>query len=514
MARNQSPQLIAGGNILPASFVKVSTAADTTALQAGAGEKTIGIVNKYPRTRPNIDSATAYHAIAGDDIELFGLGDICLLKIGTGGCTRGDYLKSDASGSGVTAGTGEFAGAIALQTRLVDEYALVQIIITYADVSAASSVADDVPLYFGTGSDAGALFSTGDASNHAFVIFADDTSQQIHITDKGARATDWNLSAGTHPEVYIHSNTTPATDYLMIGQHDGTSAVIDVGGGTTLSLKTSGTTQMSIVSTLVGIGDTSHAALTQGLVVNQGASDDLILALKSSDVTTALTTAVTGTVETDDYFTVQKFAATTGGAVLMALGENAAVTTNLRIESYGGQPETTHSTAGRSLIELMACQHDGANGLSNATADSNVLGIRTRVGGSEITVWSIDEDGAPQSVVDHATFDAYDDVSVIRSLDTVRSGGAYGLVKNRWDSYVQANEQQLIDMGILGCPMPKKPGDDRPLMNMKRLAMLHNGAIWQLYSEMMEIAAALPEESKEKLPSGIRAKLQGALPAN
>ena len=33
---NVSPQLIAGGNISPSTFVKLSTAADNTALQAGA----------------------------------------------------------------------------------------------------------------------------------------------------------------------------------------------------------------------------------------------------------------------------------------------------------------------------------------------------------------------------------------------------------------------------------------------------------------------------------------------
>ncbi|MCK4601315.1 MAG: hypothetical protein KAU28_02535, partial [Phycisphaerae bacterium] len=78
-----------------------------------------------------------------------------------------------------------------------------------------------------------------------------DTSQQIHITDKAARATDWARSAGTHPELSIHSNTTPATDYLAIGNHDGTTASIDVVGGTTLDLDIAGTTALAITAATV-----------------------------------------------------------------------------------------------------------------------------------------------------------------------------------------------------------------------------------------------------------------------
>lgn len=104
-----------------------------------------------------------------------------------------------------------------------------------------SAFGDDDALLFGDGADAGALWSTGDASNHSFVLFVDNTGQQVHITDKAARGTDWGRSAGTHPELAIHSNTTPITDYLAIGNHDGTTASIDVVGGTTLSLDIAGT---------------------------------------------------------------------------------------------------------------------------------------------------------------------------------------------------------------------------------------------------------------------------------
>ncbi len=125
---------------------------------------------------------------------------------------------------------------------------------------AIASLGDGSPLSFGDSSDVQMLFSTGDASNHAFVLALDDTSQQMHITDKGAKATDWNLSAATHPQLFVHSNTTPATDYVMIGDHDGTEADINVGGGTSLALKLGGTEYASVRVTGLAVGSYVAAA--------------------------------------------------------------------------------------------------------------------------------------------------------------------------------------------------------------------------------------------------------------
>jgi hypothetical protein len=114
---------------------------------------------------------------------------------------------------------------------------------------------DDEDMLFGTGEDFGLRWSTGDASNHAAVLFVDDTNQALHITDKGARATDWNISAITDPAVYIHSNTTPATDYLRIGNHTGSAADIDLVGGATLNFKIDGTAAMAMTATSLTLAD-------------------------------------------------------------------------------------------------------------------------------------------------------------------------------------------------------------------------------------------------------------------
>jgi hypothetical protein len=109
---------------------------------------------------------------------------------------------------------------------------------TIAEVTTAGigMKVDDDGYFVGASDDAGFVWQDGDADNHAAVLALGNTSQQLHVTDVAAIATDWARSAGTHPEVAIHSNTTPATDYLAIGNHDGSSAQINLVGGYSLNV--------------------------------------------------------------------------------------------------------------------------------------------------------------------------------------------------------------------------------------------------------------------------------------
>jgi hypothetical protein len=120
---------------------------------------------------------------------------------------------------------------------------------------------DAIDLEFGLSADAIIRWSTGDADNHSLVIGLDNTNQGLHITDKAAVATDWNISATTHPNLYVHSNTTPATDYLRLGGHDGTTAYIDLVGGTNLDFQIAGTSEMELTATILAPSTSDGLAL-------------------------------------------------------------------------------------------------------------------------------------------------------------------------------------------------------------------------------------------------------------
>jgi hypothetical protein len=189
---------------------------------------------------------------------------------------------------------------------------------------------DDGTAYFGAGNDAGIRWSDGDASNHALVVAVGDTSQQIHITDLTAIGTDWNRSAGTHPELAIHSNTTPITDYLAIGNHDGTTASINVVGGTTLSFAIAGNTEASITasgltlpanSDLLFTGGTGTNdivltnALADALSITDGSADVVVIDTSTSGNVITLTSALT--VGVDDTGHDVKFFGAAAGAFML-----------------------------------------------------------------------------------------------------------------------------------------------------------------------------------------------------
>jgi hypothetical protein len=80
-------------------------------------------------------------------------------------------------------------------------------------------------------------------------------ARQIHVAQSTDGDTDWGIAAQSHPTLYLHSVTTPITDYLRVGGHDGTTAYVDVVGGTTLALQVAGATQMDITATVVNVLD-------------------------------------------------------------------------------------------------------------------------------------------------------------------------------------------------------------------------------------------------------------------
>ncbi len=126
---------------------------------------------------------------------------------------------------------------------------------------------DTVELEFGTTYDAVIGWETGDADNHSLVVGLADANQAIHFADKSAIGTDWDVSADSHPSVYIHSDTTPAADYLKM-YHDGTNAIFKVAGGT-IYIETTPTNPAQ--SGIVRIANNTYAVVAR----NNGADGDV-----------------------------------------------------------------------------------------------------------------------------------------------------------------------------------------------------------------------------------------------
>lgn len=106
---------VAGGNISPSRFVKLDTGNDGKALQCGAGEMAYGISGPDVRNFPYGSLDDGYHAVAGTNCRVFGLGERCWLELG-GTVTPGVLLKSNADGKGVAvSANNDFYGAVSIQ---------------------------------------------------------------------------------------------------------------------------------------------------------------------------------------------------------------------------------------------------------------------------------------------------------------------------------------------------------------------------------------------------------------
>ncbi len=230
------------------------------------------------------------------------------------------------------------------------------------------------------------------------------------------------------------------------------------------------------------INETANAGVTVGLTINQGANDDEILALKSSDIAHAMTDRT----ETDTYGTMRKDDGASGG--LGVTGYRDADGTGHKalvlIGRLGEAAITTDTTASSGVVDITAQVTDGAADVTNLEDDGNLLAIRNHttcrlllkgngtLHATNITAGSGDLDGV--SLADH-----YDDVGLIRVHQRTIYNDV-GVAMSKWDETINAEKyrKDLVRLGVLS-----SQGD---FTCLQRMDSLLGGAIWQLHTRLME----------------------------
>jgi len=238
------------------------------------------------------------------------------------------------------------------------------------------------------------------------------------------------------------------------------------------------------------INESTHGNVTVGLVINQGANDDAILAFKSSDINHGLTTSF-GNIETDDFFVVKKTSGTVGGVNMTAIGDNASQGVLMQLSAIGGTFDTGKATSDRAKTEIGAYEHNGSNGVDNTTADGNVFAVRTRRGGAYVSLILVDEDGDFYSTTSAQTFDDYDDSEIIELYDKVRSYTPKDIVDEEWKALLREQEQQLIDIGVLGAPVVGVSPDKQGMTNVTQLVRVLTGNARQEHHRLVALEEKL-----------------------
>jgi len=230
---------------------------------------------------------------------------------------------------------------------------------------------------------------------------------------------------------------------------------------------------------MVGINDTANTNMTVGLTINQGANDDTIFDVKSSDVAHGMTDWA----ETDTYGLINKRQAASGGMRLVGLSDaNGAAGYALDLNGFLGEAvDTTKSTGGIGCIHLNAAVKNGTS-VAACGADGNLVVI-TNEG---TTRFIFDTEGTGHADVAWAAFDAEDDFALIHDVEAT-------LVPDVFGEAVKYKEDDLVRLGLFGKgSIRQEPGGKmRGMMNWTKMLMLHHGTL-------------------NKVPALIEAKLQDA----
>jgi len=244
------------------------------------------------------------------------------------------------------------------------------------------------------------------------------------------------------------------------------------GNGNTLELLTSGQVRMTFGSLgNVYINDTANAQMTLGLTINQGANDDEILALKSSDVAHG----ITGVSETDTYAFLRKFSATDGGLDIYGFSEgNRAVAFGVYITSN----DTTKSTAGIGGLNIDVAKKSGTGGGAN-DANANLVSISSQ--GTTRFIFDADGD-SHEDGVGWTAYDDKDDIALLNALDRTLDKKLNTSWLDFLDEYKEAlTESKIVTFNENG----------HHFVNRSRLQMLLVGAIRQMARRVQQLESKL-----------------------
>lgn len=290
---------------------------------------------------------------------------------------------------------------------------------------------------------------------------------------------DIGASGATRPRhLFLSHNATIGGALTLSAQSKlyldgGTDTYLHESSGNVLGAVVGGESAFVIVnggagSNKVFIADSANSKLTQGLTINQGAADNEILALKSSDVAHGVTTDA----EADTYGTLKKQGATTGGLAMTGYGTDIGA---VSVRGTATAASATRTTAAQAPIELRAGLLSGTT-TATVGADKNLVVI-TDVGTARFI---FDSDGSAHGDVEWTTFDTHNDLALLDALDTRMS--KRDAVTNAFGEVLAYNADALQEAGIVNFY------DDGPraMVNFTRLAMLHTGALRQLGRQLAE----------------------------
>jgi hypothetical protein len=224
------------------------------------------------------------------------------------------------------------------------------------------------------------------------------------------------------------------------------------------------------------VDEISNANMTLGLTINQGANDDDVIGLKSSDVGHAMT----GIREADTFGAFAKVQPG-GGLHIRGLkdGDELAGLALILEGDLGEAADTTDTTGSHAVIALRAGVTDAGTSVTNVAATGNLFYVGNQAtvrllikGNGDMHATNITAGGGDMNAV---VLDAEDDVGLLRTMQRYQHDDV-GVIMTKWDETIKANEEDLRRVGVL-------TGD---FYSLQRMDTLLGGAVWQLHTRLQE----------------------------
>ena len=274
--------------------------------------------------------------------------------------------------------------------------------------------------------------------------------------------------------------TSSATTFNLLNATVTTANVL--GAATTITF--GATTGFTNIRHRLFINDTDNAQQVIGVTINQGANDDEILALKSTDVGHGLTSGGHFATETDTFFSITKSQndVSAGGASIQAIMEDGLEPTVLNIAAFGGLASTTDTTASAGLINFVCGEHNGVNAMIATPVNANAFTIRATTGAGTVATRLLLKGDDGELHLGNTTLvalDEEDDIGLVRAMQREVSKGV-GMKGTPWDGAYGTpvfNYEALRRVGVLG----EKDADGNCLFRVQPRFAMNEGAIWQLY---------------------------------
>ena len=232
------------------------------------------------------------------------------------------------------------------------------------------------------------------------------------------------------------------------------------------------TMRLSTAGSLL-IGDTANANMTIGLTINQAATDDDTISLKSSDVTHGITTRT----ETDTYGRILKVSGANGGLFIEGFADTGTIGLELQGNCVSG--DTDKDTGARGIIETWSAIKNGT-GIAAPGSDSNIVVFHD----NSLARFIFDVEGSAHADVEWVAYAEHDDLALVKDIEQHLLG-----VESPAGTY---NRHMLEQTGIIGKDSwHMQDGKPRAMVNTTKLAMLHHGALMQVGDRIADLEEKL-----------------------